>query len=287
MQLIPLTELLQPALSNDTSVTPLSQEKIAKRSLWRPRSLPLNEAISKARRNMEKALVEHVSKERRKCYASAEEAIPSLETLLRCESRRELSVKKCYVHEAQGSRPTMEDAHFHVETSAGVFVGVLDGHAGEAVALFARDQFQKRWFELLEKTGANVHQAFEFLFDETHELVANRPEWNGIGTTAVLCHINKQTHQIYTATVGDSEANIYRNIDGQLKSIPLSCVRDWHSRKDAARAAAALENPQIAVEWPAVSNPKRLRFPRWNHGVNVSRAIGDQDCRNTKEKPGV
>lgn len=98
--------------------------------------------------------------------------------------------------------------------------------------------------------------------------------WND-GTTAVISFIDKNSGRIYTATLGDSEANIYRKIDKKVKSIPLSCVRDWSSKKEAKRAAAVTNDPAKATQWPKAKNPKTLRFPSPNYGLNVSRAIGD------------
>jgi len=170
----------------------------------------------------------------------------------------------------------------------GVLAGVMDGHCGEHVSAFASEEFQKRFPELLAETDGNVRQTFELLIDEVHKTVARHPEWNHIGSTVVLCYIDKQTHLIYTATLGDSEANIYRKIEGELKSIPLSCVRDWSSKKDAQRAAIAMENPRIAEEWPKAENPKLLRYPGPGHyGINVSRAIGDLYQTGSEEIPGI
>jgi serine/threonine protein phosphatase PrpC len=103
----------------------------------------------------------------------------------------------------------------------------------------------------------------------------------------VVCYVDKKTHHIYTATLGDSEANIYRKFDDKLKSIPLSCIRDWSSKKDAHRASIALGRPQIAINWPKISNPKYLRFPYPFFGINVSRSIGDVLLSGSPEKPGV
>ena len=113
----------------------------------------------------------------------------------------------------------MEDAHFFQELEQGVFLGVLDGHGGQQVAQFASKECQRRFPELLAQTGGNVRQTLELLIDEVHKKVAAHAEWNEVGSTAVLCYIDKQTHLVYTATVADSEANIYRNIEGQVKSI--------------------------------------------------------------------
>src|SRR4029077_15452883 len=79
-----------------------------------------------------------------------------------------------------------------------------------------------------------------------------------------------------------------RKIDGRVKSIPLSCVRDWSHKKEALRAARAMNKPHIADEWPKATNPKTLRFviPGFTK-INVSRSIEGKFSRGTAENPGV
>lgn len=109
------------------------------------------------------------------------------------------------------------------------------------------------------------------------------------GATAVISVIDKKTHLIYTATLGDCEANIYRKINGELKSIPLSPVRDWSCEKEALRASIYTGRDEIAKDW-LTQDPKRIRFPKKGDPLgdtNVSRAIGDIRFTGTDEKPGL
>lgn len=230
------------------------------------RPLSLDLAKKKMWKNSLKAIEEHQKKDPKAPYIRVEEII-FLENCFSLAFSFDFS-------EARGLRLTMEDAHFFKEIDQGVIMGVLDGHGGDVVARYASQVFQDRFSGTLNKMGNNVHQAFSCIIDEIHEEVEKHREWNEIGSTAVICFIDKNTNEIFTATLGDSEANIYRKINGKLKSIPLSCIRDWSSPKDAKRAANALNNPKIAEIWPKEKNPKRLRFP-YPYGVNVSRAIGD------------
>ena len=229
----------------------------------------------KNRKNSKKAIEEHAKKDFNFSYAPLQEGLPSIEALTSNQELAPLNFSHSAA-EAIGVRDFMEDAHFFKELEQGILIGVLDGHGGSLVAQYASERFSQKFSEALVKTLGNVHQAFEALIHEIHQEVAEKTEWSDIGSTAVLCYVNKYTHIIYTATLGDSEANIYRkNDEGHFQSIPLSCVRDWSSIKDAKRAAIALKNPYIASMWPKVGNPKQLRYPSPFFGINISRSIGD------------
>lgn len=232
------------------------------------RDLPSDVCLQKMEKNAKKAIEEHRKKDTDDDYICLEE--------IEVENHiHETLSFEYFVSEGQGVRLTMEDAYFFQKTEEGIFLGVLDGHGGKEVAEYVSLFLQKKFEEVLRLTNKNVHRTFEVLIEEVHKQVAEKHEWNAIGTTAVLSFIDKYTHQIYTATVGDSEANLYRKINSQLKSIPLSCVRDWSYPKEAKRAALFLNNPDIAVNWPNVKNPKLLRYPKSYYGINLSRSIGD------------
>lgn len=248
---------------------------------WKPQTLPLDQAIESMRKNSQKAINEHIRKSPSEPYATVHEALPTIEKMN--EVKLTQLQFRYSVAEMQGRRSTMEDAHFYKETQQGVLTGVLDGHRGIVIAQYVSDQIQNRFFDSLIKNHGNVRQTFEFLFNEIQQDIVHNSHWDPVGSTAVICYIDKRTHLIYTATLGDSEANIYRTIDQQVKSISLSCVRDWSSTRDALRAAIANNDPQIAEDWPKEKFPKFLR-----HGnLNVSRAFGDVDLAGTMEKPGV
>lgn len=249
-------------------------------------------AMKKMLKNSAKALEEHKKKD---AFAFVDSnTLPTLEFLL--NSKRlffPLSFTPC-IAEAQGPRPSMEDAHFFKEIEQGVLVGVLDGHGGNQVAKFASERFPEQFFQTLTKNQGNVRLTFEQSFHTIHKEIAQKKEWNRIGSTAILSFIDKYTNLVYTATLGDSEANLYRkNKDGILQSTPLSCVRDWSSTKDAKRAAIALRKPEIELNWPLAENPKGLRFPYAQYGVNVSRALGDtgicskEQTRAISHKPKI
>jgi serine/threonine protein phosphatase PrpC len=270
LALLPASD--QTATKNDEVKSSILQAPNC--STWIPRQLPVEKSMEKMHKNAVKAIREHVVDEensQQAAYASLEEAIPSIEVLQKVKERP-LTFSHS-AHAEQSKRPTMEDAHFYLEFERGVIAGVMDGHGGSAVANYASEEFKKRFPACLEKFQGNVHQAFEYLIDEIHQEVAKNNSWKTQGTTAVISFIDKHTHTIYTATLADSEANIYRKINARMKSIPLSVVRNWASKKEALRAAIANNDPAILDNWPTYKghNTKWLRV----NNINISRSIGD------------
>lgn len=252
--------------------------------IWTPRQIPFQRAMEKMLKNAEKALVEH-RENSHSCFASLAEGLPSLEKVMSTQPRTPLLFEYAEC-DTRGKRDHMEDVHFYKEIPQGVITGVLDGHGGDEVAIYASAKFQEKFPNALTQKEGNVHQAFEaVIYDIQTSLEAKHAgEKEGPGSAAVFCFIDKHTNLIYTATLGDCEANIYRKTQfGHLKSIPLSCVRDWSSKKDALRAAIYLNNPALAKEWPTRQDSKNLRVK----GLNVSRAFGDSEIRGTINKPGV
>ena len=232
----------------------------------------IEDAARKMLKNTIKALNEHTKKWEEATHISPTACIAAIIDPAASLSSLTLSAS---VSSTQGYRPRMEDHHFCIEIEQGTLAGVLDGHGGSEVAEIASGVFQKMFSSALKSTNSNVHAAYEVLISTIHEHIALDPTKKYIGTTAVICFIEKGTNYIYTATLGDSEAHIYRKIDGRFKSIPLSCVRDWSSQKDATRAAIAWQMPDLVAAWMKAEDPKLLRFPHPQFGLNVSRAIGD------------
>ncbi|MDN3506125.1 MAG: PP2C family protein-serine/threonine phosphatase [Simkaniaceae bacterium] len=195
---------------------------------------------------------------------------------------------KCSHHFADniGPREQMEDAHFYQDLGKGVLAGVFDGHGGKEVSEFASIEFQKRFPKALEDAKGNVHNAFETLIHHIHQDIARHSSWNKQGSTAVVTYIDKESRLIYTATLGDSEANIYRNnLLGSVTSIPLSFVHDWTT--DVGRLVEVFGKSLISSIWMYCGkNPKHLRS-RLFSGVNVSRAFGDVDQTGVPAKPLV
>ena len=229
---------------------------------------------AKMLKNSQKALDKHRKKDSTAPYARS---LPPLKTVTAAVLNFQ-----CFAHEEQGTRPTMEDFHFTKEIDEGLLIGVLDGHTGVAVAKYASKIIQNNFSRFLKSNQGNVRKTLKSVTRITQSKIEKRTEFNHIGSTAVICFIDKKTHKIYTATIGDSEANIYRKINGQFKSIPLSCVRDWTDAKEIKRASVHMKKPEIEQEWPLSKEPKRLQFSNSTGAINVSRSFGD-----VRYQPGV
>ena len=247
----------------------------------------LNETKIKMLKNAEKAIKEH--RERSKndpAYVTLAEGLPSLEAICNPKSLPPITFEYCSA-EAQGRRDNMEDAHFYIPLDHGVVMGLFDGHGGSQVANFASEFCKENIKRILNDSDLDMRLTLQKIIDDIHAEVKKRSEWNSIGSTAVLVFINKYTLEVDIATLSDSEANIYRNYNGRLKSIPPSPIRDWSCRRDAARAAIAYEeNPENQQTlkktkgWVGNAKPKQLRFPNnTRFSTNISRSIGDIDYK--------
>jgi serine/threonine protein phosphatase PrpC len=189
--------------------------------------------------------------------------------------------------DAIGPRAQMEDAHFYEEMKGGVLAGVFDGHGGKEVSQFASAEFEKRFPGALKEADGNVYNAFQTLIHHIQQDIARNSSWNSQGSTAVVCYIDTKKRLIYTATLGDSEANIYRNnLIGSVTSIPLSIVHNWSS--EARRLIAVFgERYRNVIELLSMYQGGKHLRSRVFTGVNVSRAFGDVDQTGVPKKPLV
>ncbi len=229
-------------------------------------------ALQKLQKNARKALEEHAQEAPDAPIASAED----LRTFAATHPQRPgpLSIRTDFA-DLQGRRPTMEDAHLIKETKEGSLFAVFDGHGGSDVARFAAKRVDQLFFPLLKKHNSNVRAAFTELFDIIESEIKSHPKWDSQGSTAVVSFVDPKTKKIFTATIGDSEATIYRQFsENQTKAIPLSCIRNWTSEKDKARLLDI--QPERA---PLNGDPKHIRWPAPWYGVNVSRALGDEELK--------
>jgi serine/threonine protein phosphatase PrpC len=259
------------------------------------RTITLEKAKEKMEKNLEKAIVEHIEEfesilasqniyhitPNQSPYATVPEAL----SIYTAHKDPLTKPKLSFVYSealCQGPRPSMEDAHFYVEKEDFILTGVFDGHGGSEVANFANENFPKLFLKYLDSDRSNVYYAFEAAIYELQQIISSQmlaweKEHEGsvfsCGSTLAITYVDKINHDVITATLADSEANIYRDFNGIMKSIPLSCVRNWGSERDSLRASTALKSPSIAMNWPNVVDSKILRFPD-QRGVNVSRALG-------------
>ncbi|KAG8340906.1 putative protein phosphatase 2C-like [Trypanosoma vivax] len=168
----------------------------------------------------------------------------------------------------QGWRKTMEDSHVAHLTVGGdkhcAFLGVFDGHAGSKIAKYCSFHL----FDELSKTPEFMNGQYEKAFLKTFESfdtkVCNSTElrYEG-GTTANCVFINK--HEIFCANTGDCRAVLYRG----NRTVPLSVDH----------------KPSDPVETERILNGGgTLKNNRVNGTLAVSRAIGDFELKDNKEK---
>jgi serine/threonine protein phosphatase PrpC len=153
----------------------------------------------------------------------------------------------------------MEDRHLAVDTPAYGLWGVLDGHAGELAAERAVEEIPR----LLDLIWGLYppKQAFEELCAALgHQLRDERS-----GTTLVLSLLDKRTGHLYTATLGDSEAFVWRKETGALE--PLSCVRSFDRSPDKERAKRVYQQ---------ISTDQLNYVEAWETGLKVARERGDK-----------
>lgn len=268
---IDLQQLRKPAF--DTEATSPVQLP------WRKTDLSLEARISKMSKNAIKAILEHRKTTHPRileAYVTVEEAQACLNTPL--EKPLSFTSTACAT---QSGRPHMEDAHFTARLSGGALAGVFDGHSGAAAAQLAKQEFESRFEEKLASLHGNVHRAFEEL---CHEIHIKSPPLSLSGTTAVVCYADLNLGKLYTCTLGDSEANCYRMINQKLKSWPVSCVRDWASPKDNARARKYTQTNNYIFNTTSYAKPY---INNGRHEINVSRAIGDWEFTGTEQVPGI
>lgn len=212
-------------------------------------------------------------------------------------------------------RPTMEDAHFIKKINENLLLGVFDGHRGDTegaprgaftghVAKAAADLIQELFYATLIQANGDIRTAFFELFKTVQaQILSNHLSVANMGSTAVVSYVSHADSKIYTATIGDSEAKLYRKIDGMWKSIPLSNVRHWKSAKDRQRfteisfSKEALKKELCPQELYAIQerffnekSSKEIYFfggGQTKRGLNVSRAFGNNDLCFYFGKAGV
>lgn len=179
-------------------------------------------------------------------------------------------------------RVSMEDYKFIQETKEELVFGVFDGHGGQEVAKLAAKNFNEKFIDELKSVNHDVEKAIQNIIDKTHAQVIEK----GIegGSTAVICYIDKKTNEFFVATLGDSEAILAQRKNNHIQTIECSRIINWSTPMEAKRAAEALGTPETE-EYLIGLGGKKARFPFDTHGVNVSRAIGDQYYNLLLEDP--
>lgn len=241
-------------------------------SSWKPRVFSKDRAEEKMRKNARKAIEEHAVTPHLAKKLLEKISFETIQAPIRFSFSAFEKGKK---------NREIEDVHFFRLMETGLLVGICDGHGGREVADYTCEQFKEQFFDELEKTNYNVHQVFEKIFFRTANEVMQKADWDKQGVVAVVCFLEKKTGRVYTATLGDCEATIYRRIERELWPISISCMRNWSYPKEIDRAANAFKESNqesraeaIKQQWALSKNPKWMRFPG-PCGINVSRSIGD------------
>ncbi|WP_068471348.1 PP2C family serine/threonine-protein phosphatase [Candidatus Protochlamydia phocaeensis] len=194
----------------------------------------------------------------------------------------------------QGTRDYMEDAGTIKDEKTGLLAAVFDGHCDQGrLSQYAADAFKKEFLTAIEKEPDQISYLFHHFMDRIHREIGSL-RLKG-GTTAAICYLDKTTNYLYTSTLGDSQAIVFRKQGHAITWFPVSCVRDWSSPKDAKRAveglklysfkypyASTIDYPTYLDigSWTSAKNPKLLRFPPNRFGINVSRSLGDYNNIN-------
>lgn len=270
--------------SRQTASQPMDEDPLDPNIPWQVGVRPVGLSKIEMRENTAKALQEHKDKDKmdRSVYPCSSQI--RKKTLEGLALEHEVSAK-------QGRRATMEDAHLFEEIEGGYLAGIFDGHGGKKVADAAAQRFPKVFPRALEKKSGDIQAAFYTTFQEIQKGIAKRKDCLFMGSTAVVSYIQKNG-EIYTATVGDSEAFLYRTDEkGDLLSIPLSVVRDWSHPEEVQRVLGMAKTPQERQNierWRNYPEPKRLRVGNGKGmGLNVSHALGDFSYPQVNPKPIV
>lgn len=241
-----------------------SPEQRKKGSRIEPRTFP---DLSKLFKNGIKAIKERLSRDPSHMISDA--AIPPLDSpSIQCE----FTTQQATLKGSRIGKRTNEDRALLIEKEASLFAGIFDGHNGSDISELARDFFEEYFYEELKAQQGDVKKAFNEVAKKLDDDIKIQPQWASQGTTAGILFVDKEHNLVYNATLADTEAMIYRKCDGAWKAIPLSCVRNWSSKSDIARAEKA--SPGFASQVKDIP-VKQRRFG----GLNVSRAFGDIDLQ--------
>jgi len=146
--------------------------------------------------------------------------------------------------EAQGRRETMEDTHVVIERHTSesakqydnlAFFGVYDGHGGVDAAVMVQQNLHENIFNSDRFKAGDVVGAIAYGFETTDEHIiktSNEKGWMNGSTAVVGLICNKK---LYAANIGDSEAILVRENDGELETSPLTVPHKASDPKEKER----------------------------------------------------
>ena len=167
----------------------------------------------------------------------------------------------------QGWRCGMEDTHIADEVklpdgSTGMLFGVFDGHGGQEVADFAKENFTKTFNQQVQKsTAGNYSQARIDTFMSVDTSVGSEAYAADTGSTACVVLITQK--QIYCANAGDSRAVL--------------------SKKNETVALSEDHKPSNAGELARIEKANHhVEDDRVDGNLALSRAFGDYQYKDNR-----
>lgn len=229
----------------------------------------------------------------RNVYASVDEGLPSIEELEKYDASKSLKLTEDSIVYKDLTLPVQ---HFTIDEPNWMFTGIVDGYSSNSekehkISTKIIRLIRNHFLNALYLSDSNIHLVLTGILHKIHSNIVDEHEFRGTGATCLLTYLDKKNHRIYTATLGnDSEATIFRVFHDQLKAIPLSCVRNWASKKDFKRATVDYNIPIGATMW-TTGNPDRSIVRESGEKENevciISRMIGMKHLPKTEEFSGI
>jgi len=185
----------------------------------------------------------------------------------------------------QGARPYMEDEWFISQKKD--FLAVFDGHGGEAVSRYLRQNLYANLQAALPMrnnnttiTAIDYKEALKKGLDKVDREVVKISHWSYQGSTAVAAWIHHDEESkistLVVANIGDSRAILSRN------STPIALTQDH--KPDKPKEKKRIETNGGSVVWCGKvdqdGNPiKYSGLYRVNGNLALARAVGDRSER--------
>ncbi|HEX4068614.1 MAG TPA: PP2C family protein-serine/threonine phosphatase [Candidatus Babeliales bacterium] len=161
----------------------------------------------------------------------------------------------------KNKRPYQEDRFDHAMIDGDQFFAIYDGHGGDEVSSFLKDNLHDYFAQCLISAGKNKREAFECAFAKAEDYSLKNYD---AGSTAVVAFIESDI--LHLAWVGDSRAVLESN------SKPSFPTEDH--KPDSKDEKERIERAGGQVYWHGV----------WRvNGLAVSRSIGDRKMKVGKE----
>ena len=140
------------------------------------------------------------------------------------------------------------DTQFDETLAKGALIGLFTGQGGARVATIAHEHFVKEFENQLLQSNGNVDQAFRSLFNQIQNTTSNLPECREMSASGVVCYLQDST--IYTATLGNVEANIFRKFKNRksetvTKAIPLSPIKTCALIETSGASSKKKKSPSV------------------------------------------